>query len=193
VTNVFEGTYRAHPKRQPHVHVRFVRVFRIQVLSALNFIGGRELASRKMTVVTFSFAIVSLDPCFMVCMMNVYLMRSIAMNAECFSRYTNSSTRWLQTNASNLVSLSLTSEASLQLLETVYHVFIQVPHKARAVYAAARCACRPPRVGARTAPGLLSVYLAKALASAFLALTFCEPTKESTATPMARSISIDAQ
>jgi hypothetical protein len=57
------------------------------------------------------------------------------------------------------------------------------------VYAAAAAPRRPALAGARTAPGLLSVYFAKALASAFLALTFCEPTKESTATAIARSMS----
>ena len=61
------------------------------------------------------------------------------------------------------------------------------------VYAAALCVCLPPRVGAETAPGRLRVYLAKALAKAFFALTFCEPTKESTATAIARSISTDEQ
>jgi hypothetical protein len=40
-----------------------------------------------------------------------------------------------------------------------------------------------------TAPGLLSVYLAKARASAFLHETFWLPTKLSTATAMARSMS----
>ena len=59
-------------------------------------------------------------------------------------------------------------------------------------YAAALC-CLPPRAGAETAPGRLRVYFAKALAKAFFALTFCEPTKESTATAIARSMSTDAQ
>ena len=41
----------------------------------------------------------------------------------------------------------------------------------------------------RTAPGLESVYLAKALARAFLQANFWLPTNESTATAIARSIS----
>lgn len=43
------------------------------------------------------------------------------------------------------------------------------------------------------APGLANVYLAKALASAFLQLTFWLPTNESTVTAIARSISWDEQ
>ena len=44
-----------------------------------------------------------------------------------------------------------------------------------------------------TAPGRLSVYFAKARASAFLQDTFCEPTKLSTATAMARSMPLELQ
>lgn len=51
----------------------------------------------------------------------------------------------------------------------------------------------PPALLEPPTPGLASVYLAKALASAFLALTFWLPMKLSTVTAMARSMSCARQ
>lgn len=68
-------------------------------------------------------------------------------------------------------------------------------------YAAAAACLLPPLPPRRcdaapappAAPGLASVYLANALASAFLQLTFWLPTKLSTVTAMARSMSCAEQ
>lgn len=91
--------------------------------------------------------------------------------------------------------LSYSVQSSLHLVSCMRFCSLQCTHPIHRhlpqwlIYAAALCACRPPRVGARTAPGLLSVYLANVLARAFFALTFCEPMKESMVIAMARSMS----